>query len=107
MENTLGFPASTCLSNSASRSACPPTSTTEIRFGVLRCLTNALARTGHRPTVRDLQAIYRDVAKVAVTIRRVLAIQTRYDTRTFHDLVIAASMSARKRIPSLRHLPGA
>jgi hypothetical protein len=70
--------------------------------GVFRCLTNALARSRHRPTVLDLQAIYRDLLRTAGTIRRDLAARSLYDTRPFQDLVVAASLSARRRIPSLR-----
>jgi hypothetical protein len=70
--------------------------------GVFRCLTNALARSQHRPTVLDLQAIYRDIGKAAQTIQRDLATHSLYDTRPFQDLVIAASLSARRRIASLR-----
>ncbi len=70
--------------------------------GVLRCLTNALARSRHRPTVRDLQAIYRDVRRAAQIIQRDLATRSLYETRPFQDLVIAASVSAQRRIASLR-----
>ena len=71
-------------------------------IGVFRCLINALARSWHRPTVLDLQAIYRDVRKAARKIQRDLATTSLYDTRPFQDLVIAASLSARHRIASLR-----
>ena len=71
-------------------------------IGVFRCLTNALARSRHRPNVRDLQAIHRDVMKAAGTIHRDLATRSLYDTRPFQDLVIAATLSARRRIASLR-----
>lgn len=70
--------------------------------GVFRCLTNALARSKHRPTVRELQAIYRDVRKAALTIKRDLVTRSLFDTRPFEDLVVAASLSARRRIASLR-----
>lgn len=72
-------------------------------IGVFRCLTNALARSRHRPTVRDLQAIYRDVTEAAHTIQRDLVTRSLYDTRPFQDLVLAASLSARHRIASLRN----
>jgi hypothetical protein len=70
--------------------------------GVFRCLANALARSEHRPTVRDLQAIYRDVMEAAQEFKRDLATDSLYDTRPFQDSVIAASISARRRIASLR-----
>jgi len=69
--------------------------------GVFRCLVNALARSQHRPTVIDLKAIYGDLRKDAQTIRRDLATDSLYDTRPFQDLVLAASISARRRIASL------
>jgi hypothetical protein len=71
-------------------------------IGVLRGLTNALARSHHRPTVLELQAIYRDVKRAAVSIKRELMAQTLFDTRPFLDLVLAASISAKRRISSLR-----
>ena len=71
-------------------------------IGVLRGLTNALARSHPRPTVLELQAIYRDVKKAAATIKRDLKAQTLFDTRPFLDLVLAASISAKRRISSLR-----
>jgi hypothetical protein len=70
--------------------------------GVLRELTNALARSSHRPTVRELQAVYRDVKRTAVILKQDLATQTLFDTRPFLDLVLAASISAKQRIASLR-----
>ena len=71
-------------------------------IGVLRGLTNALARSHHRPTVLELQAIYRDVKRAAVSIKRELRVQTLFDTRPFLDLVLAANVSAKHRISSLR-----
>jgi hypothetical protein len=71
-------------------------------IGVLRELTNALARTRHRPTVRELRAVYLDLKRSAAILKRDLATQTLFDTRPFLDLVFAASLSARSRIPSLR-----
>jgi hypothetical protein len=71
-------------------------------IGVLRGLTNALARSHHKPTVLELQAIYRDVKRAAATIKRDLTAQTLFDTRPFLDLVVAASISAKRRIYSLQ-----
>jgi hypothetical protein len=70
--------------------------------GVLRALTNALARSRHKPTVLQLQAIYREIRRTATTLKRELATQTLFETRPFLDLVLAASISARRHIPSLR-----
>jgi len=69
--------------------------------GVLRELTNALARSNHKPTVLELKAIYRDVKRAAATIKHELATHTLFDTRPFLDLVLAASISAKRRISSL------
>jgi len=71
-------------------------------IGILRELTNALARSKHRPTGRELQSIYRDVKMTAEIIKRQLATRTLFDTRPFKDLVVAANISARRHIHSLR-----
>jgi hypothetical protein len=70
--------------------------------GVLRELTNALARSRHRPTVGDLRAVYQDLKRTAAELKRELATHTLFDTRPFLDLVLAASISASRRIASLR-----
>jgi len=49
-----------------------------------------------------LQAIYRDLRKAVVTIKRELATDTLFDTRPFLELVIVATGFARQRIASLR-----
>lgn len=66
--------------------------------GVLRQLTNALARSTHQPTVKDLKAIYRDVQRAAIAIKKDHGTVSLYDTRPFLDLVYAALASARKRV---------
>lgn len=71
-------------------------------IGVLRALTNALERSRHRPTVQELLAIHRDVKKAATAIKRDLATKSLFDTRPFRDLVLAARLSAQKRIRSLQ-----
>jgi hypothetical protein len=71
-------------------------------IGVLRELTNALARNQHRPTVRELHAVYRDVRRAAATLKRDLATHSLFDTRVFQDLVLAASISAKRRIATLQ-----
>ena len=57
-------------------------------IGVLRGLTNALARSHHRPAVIELQAIYRNVRRAVVDIKRDLRTQILLDTRPFLDLVL-------------------
>lgn len=64
--------------------------------GVLIQLSNALARSKHQPTVRDLKSVYRDLKRAAVLIKRDYG--TLYDTKPFLELVTAASSFARKRI---------
>jgi hypothetical protein len=71
-------------------------------IGVLRELTSALARSRHKPTVLELAAIYRDVKRTAANLKRDLATQTLFDARPFLDLVLAANISARHHIASLR-----
>jgi hypothetical protein len=68
---------------------------------VLRELTSALARSCHKPTVRELRAIYRDLTRTAATLKQELATRTLFDARPFQDLVLAASISARRHIASL------
>jgi hypothetical protein len=66
--------------------------------GVLKLLTNALARSTHEPTVQQLKAVYQDVRKAAEQIKKVHATCDVFDTRPFLDLVYAASASAKERI---------
>jgi hypothetical protein len=70
--------------------------------GMLRQLTNALVRSTHQPTVQQLKAVYRDVRKAAMQIKKDHATNDLYDTRPFLDLVVAATRIAEKRIASLR-----
>lgn len=71
-------------------------------IGVLRELTNALARSRHRPTVRELMAVYDDVRRTAAALKRDLATDSLFDTRALQDLVLAASISARLHVASLQ-----
>lgn len=73
--------------------------------GVLHALTNALARSRPRPTVAELEQIYTDLAKAAAAIKESLRTESLYNARPFKELVLAARISARQRIASLR--PGA
>jgi hypothetical protein len=75
--------------------------------GVLRGLTNALARSRHRPTVRELLGVYRDVRATAVRLKRELVTPTLFDTRPFLELVTVASVAAKRRIASLANSPAA
>jgi hypothetical protein len=67
--------------------------------GVLRCLTNALVRHERRPTVVQLERIFADINEAAVTIKTELKTTTLFEARAFKELVVAATRSARNRIP--------
>ncbi len=69
--------------------------------GLLRALTNALARSRHRPTVAELEQIYADLVKAASAIKQSLGTDSLYSARPFKELVVAARISARQRIASL------
>jgi DNA polymerase III delta subunit len=71
-------------------------------IGVFQQLANALTRATNRPTVPELQAIYRDLKKAADRIKRELRTKSVFESRAYDDLVLAANASARKRIASLR-----
>lgn len=69
--------------------------------GVLRALTNALARSRHRPTVAELDRIYEDLVVAAGAIKASLGTGSLYGARPFKELVVAARISARQRIAAL------
>ena len=56
----------------------------------------------HRPTVRELQGIYRELKSTASDIKRELARDNLFDTRPFLELVFMANEIAKRRIASLR-----
>jgi hypothetical protein len=70
--------------------------------GVLRALTDALARVRPRPTLSELEQIHTDLVKAAAAIKESLGEESLYRARAFNDLVVAARLSARERIRSLR-----
>ncbi len=69
--------------------------------GVLRVLTNALVRRRHRPTAAELSAVYQDLRRAAMTIRRDLRTASLFEARSFDELVVAGRISVERRIPSL------
>jgi hypothetical protein len=71
-------------------------------IGLFRALTNVLEKSRHRPTVQQLQGIYRDIKAGAVKIKRNLATRSLCETRPFKELVAFAQLSARRRVASLR-----
>jgi len=70
--------------------------------GVLRQLTNALARSKHRPTVKELLSIFQDLRAASDGLRSDLATDTLFETRPFNELVYMARYFARQRVASLR-----
>lgn len=69
--------------------------------GVFRELTDVLVNEPHQPTVRDLEAIFNDLRKEAVTIKKELRRKSLFHARPFRELFIRALALARKRIPTL------
>lgn len=65
---------------------------------LLNALANALVRVERRPTVRELELIYRDLRAAAPVIRRNLRAGSLFEARAFADPVIAAQASARERL---------
>jgi hypothetical protein len=65
---------------------------------LLNELANALVRERPRPTVQQLERIYRDLKLAAPVIRRTLRARSLFEARAFADLVIAAQASARQRL---------
>ena len=70
--------------------------------GILLALTNARVRTRHRPTVKQLAAIYQDLKKAALKTKRDLQTSSLFEARPFAELVVAAGLIAKERIASLK-----
>ncbi len=66
--------------------------------GLLGCLNNALVRSDYRPAMSEVQSIYRDLRRTLPSIQAAAGAKTAFETRVFSDLVVAASISARKHI---------
>jgi hypothetical protein len=74
--------------------------------GVLSALTNALVRSRQRPTVTQLTAIYRDLKRGAVVIKKNIGTASLFEARPFRELAITARLSAEARMaPVRRHTP--
>ena len=54
-------------------------------LGVVRALTNALARSRHRPTVPELDQIYADLVTAAGAIKKNLGTDSLYSARPFKE----------------------
>ncbi len=70
--------------------------------GLLSALTNALSRSRHRPTVIQLAKVLENLKKTATIVKKDLQTDSLFDARPFHELVIAARVSAGNHIASLR-----
>jgi hypothetical protein len=69
--------------------------------GLLGCLSNAFVRREHRPSMRELQSIYRDLRRSLPSIQAAAGANSAFEARIFRDLVVAAGIIARKHISSL------
>jgi len=65
--------------------------------GVFRELGNALVRTEHQPTVRQMTAIYKRLVKVLPEIRRRAGAQSPFEARVFADLIVTSRALADTR----------
>jgi len=70
--------------------------------GVLQQLANVLIRQRHRPSVRELEAILRELQDTAAKIKSELRTKSLFTARAFEDLVLAAGEIARSHVASLR-----
>jgi hypothetical protein len=70
-------------------------------IGLLSQLANALVRTKHQPTVKQLKSILHDLKLVSIELKKNLATNSLFNARSFNDLVAAAAIIAKKKIPSL------
>jgi len=69
--------------------------------GVLRGLTNALTRNIHDPSLAELDAIYRALAKAARELKLEMKGGSLFEARPFKYLIILARKMAEERISSL------
>lgn len=67
---------------------------------VLRAMMNALGREKHQPSLQNLLAIFKDVAKTARKIKADYS-DDLFETRPFADLAFVASTAAHVHIPTL------
>lgn len=68
---------------------------------VLVGITNALAGLKRRPTILQLEKIFKKLSSDAALIKAACGVAHVYDTRPFSELVTAASYIAHRYIPSL------
>ncbi len=69
--------------------------------GLFGCFNNAFVRADYRPTMHDLQVIYRDLRRSLPSIRKDAGAKSSFEARIFSDLVVAARISACNHIPWL------
>jgi hypothetical protein len=70
--------------------------------GIFQELTDVLVKEPHQPTVRELEAIYDDLKREALQIKKNLRRKSLFHARPFRDLSIKAITIARAHISSLR-----
>lgn len=71
-------------------------------LNVLYQLTNALVRTTHQPTIKELQLIYEDLTRKSIELKRSQPIKSLFEARPFRELVLIAGYSAKQQVVSLR-----
>ena len=69
--------------------------------GLFGCLNNAFVRKGRRPSMREVQSVYRDLRRALPSIQAEAGAESAFETRVFLDLVVAAGISVRKHMPWL------
>jgi hypothetical protein len=70
--------------------------------GVFNCLNNGFVRSDHRPRMQAVESVYRDLRKALPAVIKEAGAGSPSEARVFSNLVVAASISARRRISWLR-----
>lgn len=70
--------------------------------GVIRALANALSRARNRPKLSELRQIHRDLRSAARKLKGELHGGSLFEAAPFKDLVMLATVFAKRRIASLR-----
>jgi len=70
--------------------------------GVVRALANAMSRARNRPQLSELREIHRDLKSAARKLKRELRGGSLFEAAPFKDLVMLATLFAKRRIASLR-----
>jgi hypothetical protein len=70
--------------------------------GVIRALANALSRARNRPKLSELRQIHRDLRSAARKLKGELHGGSLFEAAPFKDLVMLATVFAKRRIASLK-----